>query len=32
MKTFIPRYWSAVPLAWLILRYGRSLPFNIHTN
>ena len=25
-KTFIPRYWSAVPLAWLILKYGSNDP------
>ncbi|MEM0966352.1 MAG: WecB/TagA/CpsF family glycosyltransferase [Verrucomicrobiota bacterium] len=25
-KTFIPRYWSALPLAYLIARYGEQLP------
>jgi exopolysaccharide biosynthesis WecB/TagA/CpsF family protein len=25
-KTFIPRYWSAVPLAYYIVRYGERLP------
>jgi len=25
-RKFIPRYWSATPLAWYIFRYGRSLP------
>jgi exopolysaccharide biosynthesis WecB/TagA/CpsF family protein len=25
-KTFIPRYWSAVPLAYYIIRYGEKLP------
>lgn len=25
-KIYIPRYWSALPLAWLILRYGKKCP------
>lgn len=25
-RKFIPRYWSALPLIWLILRYGDELP------
>lgn len=25
-KTYIPRYWSALPIAWRIIRYGKKLP------
>ncbi|MEX0323068.1 MAG: WecB/TagA/CpsF family glycosyltransferase [Puniceicoccaceae bacterium] len=25
-KTFVPRYWSALPLVWMILKYGECCP------